>query len=54
MGYALKAGRAGFDIKPDWLRVDLPANDRGFRYTEFRDRSGECKAMYLTALLGAK
>lgn len=46
--YFLKGNRQGFDILPQWDRLDKPDG-----YTEFRDKNGECKAGYLTALLGS-
>lgn len=49
--YILKGNRPGFDIKPEWTRIDRPPNARGHRYTEFRDARGECVAVYMTGLL---
>lgn len=47
--YALKGNRQGWVIDPKWRRTDCKDG-----YTEFHDGKGECKAVYLTKLLGGE
>ena len=35
-------------------RVDLPPNSGGYRYTEFRDKTGKVTAVVMTALLESR